>query len=608
LEKRLQDWLDRASHHQREGRLDRAIALYRRVLQLDPAHVDAVSRISDSLEGMGRTAEAIRILERAVKSSPHSGELRARLGDAYHAQGDLARAIGSYEKAVEREPSLLGPWWGLGCALASLGDHAPAVESFRRLIALRPDHGLALHNLGKSLFELGQVDAAVEAFRQATDHLPPDSLCLALGNIAVVIPGAASAQNRDVLEARREWATNCLLPPSAPNGLGTRGPASKSPVRLGYVSAFFQKRNWMKPVWGLINHHDRDRFEVHLFSDGPASEIGDDYVGDPRDRFHDVRSLSNAALARLIDQQGIDIVVDLNGYSRPSRLALFAFRPAPVQVAWFNMFATSGLPGIDYLIGDDHVLPFSEEPCYSERVVRVAGTYLAFEVRYPVPEVAPPPCLARGALTFGCLAPQYKITTEVVRAWATILKECPGTRLLLKNVVLGRPAARDFVRGLFDRHSIPSDRIILDGPDEHYTFLQRYADIDLALDTFPYNGGTTTMESLWQGVPVLTFIGDRWAARISASLLREAGLPEFVADDLEGYAALAIALVRDAGTPERLGSLRRTMRDRLRNQPVCDANSFARNMEEVYLKIWRQDYEVRDPPGPERGRAEPGPR
>src|SRR5262249_33879274 len=154
-----------------------------------------------------------------------------------------------------------------------------------------------------------------EAFHRSIDHLPEDSRCLALGNIAVAIPGASSAENRDILEARRRWATNCLPPPSAPGGLGNRGPTSERPLRVGYVSAFFEKRNWMKPVWGLINHHDRDRFEVHLFSDGPGSGIGDEYEGSPRDRFHEVQSLSNPDLARVIREQEIDILVDLNGYS-----------------------------------------------------------------------------------------------------------------------------------------------------------------------------------------------------------------------------------------------------------------------------------------------------
>ena len=255
------------------------------------------------------------------------------------------------------------------------------------------------------------------------------------------------------------------------------------------------------------------------------------------------------ALAQLIEEVQIDILVDLNGYSKPPRLGLFALRAAPVQVAWFNMFATSGLREFDYLVGDRHVIPDQEESFYTEQIVRVPGSYLTFEVGYPVPEISPLPCLAAGFLTFGCLAPQYKITTEVIEAWSRILNASPTSRLVLKNVVLEQPAARDFVRGQFARFSIAPDRLDLEGPAEHYTFLERYAGIDVALDTFPYNGGTTTMEALWQGVPVLCFAGDRWASRISASLLREAGLAEFVAPDLEHHIAQAIALARDPETP-----------------------------------------------------------
>ena len=293
-------------------------------------------------------------------------------------------------------------------------------------------------------------------------------------------------------------------------------------------------------------------------------------MDDPRDRFHETSRLSNPALARLVEDSRIDLLVDLNGYSKPPRLGLFAVRPAPVQVAWFNMFATSGSAEFDYLVGDAHVLPAGEEHFCTEEVVRLPGCYLTFEVGYPVPEVTPPPCTRRGYLTFGCLSPQYKITTQVVETWSRILEASPGSRLILKNTILEKPAARDFVRDLFARFSIPAERLELDGPAEHFTFLQRYADIDLALDTFPYNGGTTTMEALWQGVPVLTFVGDRWVSRISASLLHEAGLPEFVAPDLDHHVRQAIDLARipdprpprrsaglDARSPPRLVGLRR---------------------------------------------------
>lgn len=592
MAKRREAWVDQARGHHRAGRLDAAAAQYRRVLQTEPAHVDALTGLADVLESLGRNGEAISILEEAISRLPFCGPLQGRLADAFHAQGDLVRAIELYTIAINLEPSLAGAWWGLGCAFASLGDHASAVESFRRLIALQPDHGMALHNLGKSLFELGQVDPAVDAFQRSLNHLPKEVRCLALGNIAVAIPGAPAANNGDILKARRDWARICLPPIAAPRHFAGPSPASARLIRLGYVSAFFGKRNWMKPVWGLLNHHDRDRFEVHLFCEGPESEIGQGYRADPRDRFHNTSGVANTALARLIEELQIDLLIDLNGYSRPSRLPLFGLRPAPVQVAWFNMFATSGIECFDYLVGDQHVIPSEEEGYYTERVVRVPGSYLTFEVSYPVPDVVSPPCLKRGALTFGCLAPQYKITTKVVEAWSRILNANPSSRLILKNVVLGKPAAREFVRELFGRFQVHADRVDLDGPAEHFAFLERYADIDIALDTFPYNGGTTTMEALWQGVPVLTFSGDRWAARISASLLLESGLSEFVTADSEEYIALAVALAGDPGTPARLESLRRSMRERLRGEPVCNVRGFVRNMEEEYLKMWQERFEV----------------
>jgi tetratricopeptide (TPR) repeat protein len=574
-----------AREHQRAGRFDEARALYRSVLSDDPDHPEAILGLADLLEVRGESAALVRLLEEAIARRGDRARLHARLGDARHGSGDLPGAIAAYHRCLGLDPDDGGALWGLGCAEAARDDHAAARERFGRLTAVQPRNGLAWHNLGRSLYELGEVDDALRSFRAAVAHLPPDMGCMPLGNIAVTIPGAASASPREILEARRAWASHCLPPPVA-RAAGTAADDDPDrPIRLGYVSAFFDKRNWMKPVWGLLNAHDRDRFEVHLFSDGPEAAIGPGLQRDPRDRFHEVAALNNPALARRIADLRIDVLVDLNGYSRPARLPLFALRPAPAQVAWFNMYGTSGVPGLDDLIGDDHVILPGEEALYTERVVRVPGSYLTFEVAYPAPEVTPPPCLAAGTLTFGCLAPQYKITPEVVAAWSEILAAVPSARLLLKSTALGKSSARDFVRGRFARHGVPAERLLLEGPAEHHAFLGRYAAVDVALDTFPYNGGTTTMEALWQGVPVLTFQGDRWAARISASLLREAGLGEFVAADPEAFLRAAIDLGRDPETPGRLAELRRTMRDRLGAASVCQVARFAREMERIYVEI-----------------------
>jgi protein O-GlcNAc transferase len=291
---------------------------------------------------------------------------------------------------------------------------------------------------------------------------------------------------------------------------------------------------------------------------------------------------SAEAAADRIETTGIDVLVDLNGYSAIGPLALIALRPAPVVVGWFNMYATTGMSCYDCLIGDNVVIPPDEERFYTEKIARLPGSYLTFEVTYPVPEVTSPPCSAGRAITFGCLAPQYKITREVIGAWSTILQQVPNSSLILKNSALGSPGNRQFVHSLFGTYKISPERVRLDGPSDHYRFLETYGQIDIALDTFPYNGGTTTTEAIWQGVPVVTFWGDRWVSRTSSSILRAGSLGEFVGEGREDYISAAVRLTNSPDRSDRLQELRSNMRSRLQESSVCDTRSFARNMERLY--------------------------
>jgi len=215
----------------------------------------------------------------------------------------------------------------------------------------------------------------------------------------------------------------------------------------------------------------------------------------------------------------------------------------------------------------------------------VAGSYLTFEVGYPVPDVAMPPCSSGGRFTFGCLAPLYKITRNVVEAWSRILHDAPDAVLRLRNSGLGAPGAVEHVHALFRDGGIPAERLCLEGPAEHYDFLRTYDRIDVALDTFPYSGGTTTSEAIWQGVPVVTFAGDRWVARTSASILRAANLGEFVGRSVGEYISMAVGMANSPGRSEFLGELRRNMRSQLARSPVCDTAGFARNMERIYREM-----------------------
>jgi predicted O-linked N-acetylglucosamine transferase (SPINDLY family) len=496
--------------------------------------------------------------------------------------GRLDQALAAYGEVLRAEPTHGEALAGLCQVLKALDRSEEAVPFLDRALefGIAPDWQTQL-NVAWRCFQLGQVDEALALFQEATAGNCPEP---AHATIAAIIPGSPQSDNQAILDARRTWAER-YLPPARPARFRQRPQSGSAPLRVGYVSSFFHTDNWMKPVWGLINQHDRRCFQIHLFSDSPASQIRHGYRRHPEDRFYDISGLSNQAVADRIENAGVDLLVDLNGYSQMQRLPLLGLRPAPVVVGWFNMYATTGMSCVDYLIGDDVVIPPEEEKYYCEKIVRVPGSYLTFEVGYPVPDVAVPPCSLKERFTFGCLAPLYKITGEVVAAWSRILRGAPDSVLSLRNSALGSPQAVESVRALFHRHDIPPERYRLGGPAEHYEFLQTYNHIDVALDTFPYSGGATTTEAIWQGVPVVTFHGDRWVARTSASILRAANLGQFVGRGLEDYVSMAIRLANSPNRCEFLGELRQNMRSRLRQSPVCDTAGFTRDMERIYRRM-----------------------
>jgi protein O-GlcNAc transferase len=502
--------------------------------------------------------------------------------DALHLAGDIDAAAHIYRRLLAADPGNVAAWHGLGAARLRGGAYGEASDTLLRAVRLRPDEVAAWGLLAEALFWLGDVERAIYAYRRAATAASMRTKVEE--NVAVIIPGSASAGNADVFSARYAWGQH-LAAGVGPVQRPPR-PPSDGKLRIGYVSAFFDKPNWMKPVYGVINRHDRDCLEVHLVSLGgdPAPSAG--YKEHDRDVIWQVGSCDDEKIARLIAAAGIDVFVDLNAYSAPKWLRLFLRRPAPVQLAWFNSFATSGLDCFDGIIGDGTVIPSAEEGFYTERVLRVPGTYLAFEVFHAVPDVAPPPCtIGPGQLTFGSLASAHKLNDLTLDIWARILRSAPASRLLIRAATLAEPSNRDHLAARLAARGVAGERVDLEGGAAHFEFLQSYDRIDIALDTFPYNGGTTTTEALWQGVPVLTCIGDRWVARTSASLLRAAGLDDWVARDEDDLLAKASALARDPATPAHLAALRAGMRTRLAASAACDTAGLCRALEQIYRQF-----------------------
>jgi protein O-GlcNAc transferase len=493
--------------------------------------------------------------------------------DRLHQDKQLTQAVEHYRQAVARDASLFDAWYGLGFAQASIGETGHAIAALRRALTLRPDASRLRINLAEALFGLGHVSEAVREYQRAAAEGDRETRAMALRNIACIAPGDPALDNQAILRARRLWAGTEAAAPIA------RAAAHDGKLRVGYYGAFFGSPNWMKLYMGVINAHDRGAFEVHMIVDGAVPSAKAGYRDHPDDRVWEVDGVSNLDLARHIGDAKLDILVDMNGYSHQSRMGLLAHRAAPVQIAWLGMYGTTGFADVDCVIGDAAVIPPEEERFCVERVRRVPHTYLAFDMFYPVPDVAPPPCALTGSVTFGSLVSAYKITGEVIASWSRILRGVPGSRLLLRNRALDHASNRADFMARFAANGIDTARLILEGGGDHFEFLRTYGRIDIALDAFPYSGATTTAEAIFLGVPMLTFNGDRWAARTSRSILLAAGLGAWVAPDQAGFEAMAIGL---GLAPDGLASIRSGLRARVAASPACDTEGLCRALEGIY--------------------------
>ena len=521
--------------------------------------------------------------------APDAGsDARAWLDDAdrLHGLREFARASEHYRQALIRDPALFEACYGLGCAQATLAEHGAAIAAFRRALTVRPDATRLRTHLAESLFALGHVSAAVREYAVAEAEGDAETRVLALRTLACIAPGDPELSNEAIERIRRRWAETqaaAVRPPLSGPAAGSpvaREPRRDGKIRLGYYGAFFGAPNWMKMYMGAINAHDRDRFEVNLIVDGAVPEARAGYRDQPEDRIWQVDGVSNQDLARHIAEYGLDVLIDMNGYSHQSRMGLLASRAAPVQIAWSGMYGTTGFAEVDCVIADAASVPPEEERFCVERVRRVPHTYLAFDMFYPTPEVALPPSARNGHVTFGSLASAYKITDAVIASWSRILHGVPGSRLLLRNRVLEQASNRADLLRRFAVNGIDAERLTMEGGGDHFDYLRTYDRIDIALDAFPYSGATTTAEAIWQGAPLLTFNGDRWAARTSRSMLLAAGLDEFVAPDQAGFEALAIRL---GLAPEPLARIRSGLRAKVAASPACDTAGLSRALEAIYL-------------------------
>jgi protein O-GlcNAc transferase len=586
-----------------QQRWPEALACLRQAVACDPGRAESYNNLANALHRCGQTTEAIACFEHALALNPDLAVAWNNFGNLWHDQGVLPRAVDCYQRAVALAPTLAGAHSNLGNAWLELGRASAALDCYRRAVTLCPDCAEFHCNLGRAWRTLGQLEHAVQACRRAIE-LKPD-YAVALNNLASVYkdqgrldealdgyrqaltlqPDYADAQSNllcalryrtattpeELLRAARDFDRR-FAAPLRPADQATAAPRPAGvPLRLGFVSPSLGFGPTGYFLIRVLEHLDPRRCTVTCYSDRIVGDALTDRFRAAAAVWRDTLGLGDEALAAQIRADRIDVLFDLTGHAPHNRLLTFARHPAPIQITWLDSVGTTGLAAIDYLLADPYQVPAGAEAYYAERVLRMPESYVCYAPPDDAPPVGPLPALAAGHVTFGSFNNPAKITGDVVALWSQILRRVPHARLLLKYRGLDDPGAGAHYRRQFAACGVDAQRVVLEGASPHAELMARYQAVDLALDPF-YNGGLTTCEALWMGVPVVTCPGDIFPRRHSLSHLSNAGLTETIADSPEAYVDLAAHL---AGDLPRLAQLRAALRPRMAGAPLCDGGRFA---------------------------------
>jgi protein O-GlcNAc transferase len=531
-----------AVQYHREGKLAEAIAGYRRAIELRPASASAHNNLAVACREAGLTREAIAASRSAVRLAPQRVEMYLNLGNLLRETGNVDEAIAVYQEGIR----------------------------------LAPNFAPGLSNLGVALQDAGRLDEAIECYRQAV-RLDPGAI-VAHSNLLYTMHFDPRCDAKAILQEHLRWGQIHAEPLKGEIRPHAHERSAERPLRIGYVAARFHDHVIGRFMLPLLRAHDRERFVTFCYADmtGLTEELKE-----AGGTWRSTRGLSDEQLAGLVRQDRIDILVDLGLHMSGSRLLTFARKPAPVQATYLAYCSTSGFSAIDYRLTDPYLDPIGEDENYVERSVRLAESYWCYDPPGDAPDPGPLPALSNGLVTFGCFNHFSKVTEAALRIWGRLLVAVPDSQLILHAREGGH---RERVRRLLAECGVAAERVSFAGFVATEQYFQRYCQVDIALDPFPYAGGTTTLDALWMGVAVVTLRGRTAVGRGGVSILSNLKLPELIATTHEQYVQIAGELAADL---PRMAALRQSLRQRMRESPLTDATRFARNVETAYRQMWR---------------------
>lgn len=572
-----ENWSDLGRRRLSQGHGAIAVVCFRKALALRPAEASELNNLGMSLKSSGDPAGGARSYRRSHAVDPSDVAPLNNLANALAADGDRTSACTILREVLRRAPWFAECHQNLGDHLRHLKHFDEAASALRTALALKPDLALSHTSVAATALVLGDAVSAIAGYRRAFTLAPSAGVH---SDLLFALSYASSTTSDALFAEHRRWAIRHAGDASPRLRLEVERSARHDKLRVGYVSADLRDHPVARNLIGLIEAHDRQRYEVIIYPEITGSDAITDRFRTLAAGWRPTQGLTDETVAELVRRDQIDILVFVAGHTGMNRITLAAHSAAPVQVSIYAP-STTGLPQVDAWLTDPILSPDDSSERFVETLIHLPSLFL-----HQPPTNAPRPSPKHGNVVFASFNNPAKHTSQVYRLWARILSATPGSRLRLKyRGVYRTPSLRRQIVDIFDRQGVGADRlefaIAMDSRDEHLAGL---SEVDIALDPFPFNGCNTTFEALWMGVPVVTRAGDRFLSRMSASFLAQIGLMEMIAHDDDGYVAAAATLAADS---EKRAALRLQLRERIAASRLCDPVAHARSVEGAYLKLWQ---------------------
>lgn len=567
-----------------QQRLPEAETAFRQTLHLKPNHAEACYGLATLLHAQQRSAEAETAFRQVLNLLPDHADTYKNLGILLQEQKRFQEAEAAFRQVLRLRPDHAEVCCRLAILLQGQKRFAEAETAFRQALRIKPDYAEACYNLGVFLQDVGRWQEAEDSYRQALT-IQPD-YALAHSNLLLLMANSASCTGAAILDHAKCFgdALQGLGRAHALQSHGNQADPDRK-LRIGYLTPALTRHVLLSSLKPVIQAHRRDQVSVHVYAHVPQPDQQTRQLQSLADHWTFVHTLSDEQVAARIMADGIDILVDPMGHWANNRLPVFARKPAPIQVSYLCQGLTSGLSTMDYAIGDPWLnFDGAMQAFATEQVVELEHGFQV-NILEDEPPIGGPPSATNGFVTFGSFNNPSKLSDKTLTLWGAVLAGQPGARLLLKSRELERPEHRSLLTSRMERHGLDPRRVALIGFVAEKDHLDWYNRMDIALDTLPFCGGRTTVDTLWMGVPVVSRIGETLVGRFSYSILARMGVPELVAHDDREFAAIAIALAND---PSRLGYYRKNLRNAMKSSSLYDAALHVAELERAFRIMWQR--------------------